>query len=138
MKGKYIDNKIKKEVQNEFDVIQTHEFIMWDWVFNRWCVDNSADTYHKEKDTLIIMCMCIDEWGDTWLHMINKQWDKYIDNTLGYRYKNIEYYYVKEVPEHVCDNHAKLWNYFNNYRNHLVNKHKHFLDPRKITWSDLI
>ena len=137
MKFKYVYDKVVSEIDANYEIIDKSKFEVWTALFNQKCVDNSADVNFKDRNIEVIMCMCIDEWGDMWLHAINKVWDKYIDNTLWYRYKDINYYFIKNFPVHF-DSHAQYRNFFNSFRNHLVRKHKASFDLRKISWIDII
>ena len=72
--------------------------IMGEGIFNNRCQLNAVQSVKEGKSDKVILCICIDDnSNDPSIHFINMKDNKYIDNTLGYFYRNYTYYIIREV-----------------------------------------
>lgn len=97
----YKDNlidKINTYVKTNYKRINSNDMILGDSYYNRRCHLNAVQYVKQDKAKEVYLCVYIDN-GQPIVHFINKKDDKYIDNTLGWLYEQMEYYIVKQVNE---------------------------------------
>lgn len=70
----------------------------------------------KKKNKKSILAY--DNYGQPIVHFINKKDDKYIDNTLGWLYEQMEYYIIKRVNE---TEYNDIWNLLKETKESLTN-----------------
>lgn len=114
---KIVKNKIKKYIKNKHDKIQVKS---GNGMFNFMCHANATQYAIKHNEKEIILCICINKHGTPFIHFINKNVDgEYIDNTLGFWSKTMEYYLIKNISE---DDYFNIEDIFTNYRKYLRKK----------------
>lgn len=118
--------KIKQYTISNYYKINKSDMILGESFYNHMCHYNSVQKVAEGKADKVYLCMEIDE-DDNFIcvHFINKKGNKYIDNTLGWRYEYIDYYIIREVDG-------------SEYRNigNLLDNTKKFLFNTYATWFD--
>ena len=98
---KYKEKVIKRIIEHikaNYQRIDKDQMKIGDSFYNYMCHMNAVQYIKNGKADEIYLCVYIE---NNWpiVHFINKQDDKYIDNTLGWRYEQLEYYIIKKVSE---------------------------------------
>lgn len=118
--------KIRQYVVSNYYKINKSDMILGELSYNYRCHLNSVQKVKEGKADKVYLCIEID-WDDDFVcvHFINGKGNKYIDNTLGWRYEQIDYYVIREVDE---SEYHDIWN--------LLNDTKKFLFNLYATWVD--
>lgn len=95
-------NKINKYVITNYEKLNKKDFKLGELNLNRKCHLNSVQKVKENKCELVYLCIHIENNQPT-VHFINKNNDKYIDNTWGWLWKTGDYYLVKEIEESEYD-----------------------------------
>lgn len=126
--GKYkILEKIKQHTISSYYKINKEDMILGEAVFNGRCHMNAVQKVKEGKADKVFLCMEIDE-DDNFIciHFINGTADgKYVDNTLGWKYEQIDYYIIREVDESEYHN---IWKLLINTRKFLFNLYATWID----------
>lgn len=105
---KYKD-KIKKRiieyVKTNYQRIDKSEMELGNLVYNYMCHMNAVQYIKTGQADEIYLCVYVEDNWPT-VHFINKKESKYIDNTLGWRYEQLDYYIIKKVSE---DEYNNIW-----------------------------
>lgn len=119
---KYKEKVIKRIIEHikaNYQRIDKDEMKIGDSFYNYMCHMNAVQYIKNGKADEIYLCVYIEnEWPI--VHFINKQGDKYIDNTLGWRYEQLEYYIIKKVSE---DEYNDVGTILEDAQAHLVRLH---------------
>ena len=98
---KYKDKVLKRIIEHtksNYKRIDKDQMKIGDSFYNYMCHMNAVQYVKIGKAEEVFLCIYIDNNYPT-VHFINKQGNKYIDNTLGWRYDQLEYYIIKKVSE---------------------------------------
>lgn len=99
LKKKY-KKKIVKGIE-EF-IISNYEkvdLIMGEGLFNNRCHHNSVQAVKEGWADEVYLCLCVSKEYYPIVHVINKTQGVFVDNTLGYRFSEYDYYIVREIRE---------------------------------------
>jgi len=116
----YKDNlidKINMYIKTNYKKINHKDMVLGDSYYNRRCHLNAVQYIKQDKAEEVYLCIYIDN-GQPIVHFINKKDDKYIDNTLGWLYEQMEYYIIKQVNETEYNN---IWNLLKETKESLTN-----------------
>ena len=97
-------------------------------MFNCRCQHNAIQQIYDGKMDKAYLCICVDDnSNEPFIHFINKKGEYYIDNTLGYMYKDYTYYIIREVKHKDFRNMDKLLIdskelYVNMFSNYMLRK----------------
>lgn len=93
-----IKKRIIEHVKANFKRIDKSEMELGNLVYNYMCHMNAVQYIKNGQADEVYLCVYID---NNWpiVHFINKKGNKYIDNTLGWRYEQLDYYIIKKVSE---------------------------------------
>lgn len=130
-KNKILD-RIKEKVVIDYELLDKHNFVLGDAYYNYMCHLNSVQYVENGSMKSVILCICIKD-DEPFIHFINKDKDgHYVDNTLGWQYKDIKYYKVRELTK---DEMYNIEQVFTNIRKQLIDENSNkFL--RKILLID--
>lgn len=103
-------------IKNSYNLISNVE--AGEIKFNYKCHQNSAH-YAVTNNIKVVACLCIENDGFCYIHYINRDGDKYIDNTLGYYSGNVKYYLIEELDR---ENAINIGRHFTNLRNSIKSK----------------
>lgn len=78
-------------------------------LFNHKCHLNAVQEVKKGNMEEVYSCICFSESSFPVVHFINKDKEGYfIDNTLGWQYKNFNYYIINKIDESQFNNIDKV------------------------------
>ena len=107
--------------------------------YNRRCHLNAVQAVLEERAKEVYLCVCINKQNnDTIVHFINKNNnDEFVDNTLGWRYKEYDYYIVRKINSCEYDN---IENILEGMKKELVFNHSNKIMRKlsKIYWDNFI
>lgn len=96
-------NKILKDINKycklNYNKIKDCRLVLGTGLFNRRCHYNSIQSVIEEKSVGVFLCIAIKkDDSDIFVHVINKyNHDHFQDNTLGWRYEQFDYYYIRTI-----------------------------------------
>lgn len=125
-KDKIIE-KIRQYTVSNYYKINKEDMVLGEASFNYRCHLNSVQKVKESKADKVYLCMEVDR-GDNFIcvHFINGTSDgKYVDNTLGWRYEQIDYYIIREVDE---SEYHDIWNLLDNTKKFLFNLYATWID----------
>lgn len=96
---KTIRNKISDFSKITYNKIDKNDMQIGESYFNNRCQYNAVQSVKTGKSKEVYLCVVIDEDNYPVVHFINKNEDKYIDNTLGYMFEYYDYYIIRKVYE---------------------------------------
>lgn len=101
----YKDKVIKKIIEHvtaNYTKINKSDMQLGNIIYNYRCHLNSVQCVKEGKADEVYLCVYIE---NNWpiVHFINKNGDKFIDNTLGWTYENIDYYIIRKVSKEEYD-----------------------------------
>lgn len=109
--------------------ISTDEFTMGDAPYNYMCHMNAVQHVKDGTAEKVIACYAIDTTDNSQcIHFINQLSDgKYQDNTWGWRYRQFEYYLIKEVSKEEMEH---IWNVLNDLKKDFVFQNSNWLERK--------
>lgn len=110
---KYKDKVLKRiieHVRTNYQRIDKDEMKIGDSFYNYKCHLNAVQYIKTGQADEVYLCVYIED-NYPIVHFINKKEGKYIDNTLGWLYEDIEYYIIKKVSEDEYCNIGNLLTY---------------------------
>lgn len=127
-------NRIARYCRISYNPIEFKDMVLGDLLFNSKCHLNAVQRVKENKAKEVYLCVCIDKNNnDTIVHFINKDNDnKYVDNTLGWCYKDYDYYIIRKIKRYEYDN---ISNILIDTKKELVFKHSNKI-MRKLTKID--
>lgn len=122
-----IINRIKLYCKSTYELIPTENMKLGDGIFNNRCQMNSVQKV-KEGNAEEVYAVLALNTDDVIVHFINLDNEgHYIDNTLGFKFTEYEYYLIKKVD--ISDHHKMdtvlmdlKRNLLNLHSNNLINK----------------
>ena len=118
--------KIKQYVVNNYYKVNKSDMILGESSFNNRCHLNSVQKVKEGKADKVYLCIEVDQTdGFMCVHFINGKDGKYVDNTLGWRYEQIDYYIIREVDE---SEYKDIWNLLDNTKKFLFNTYATWID----------
>lgn len=79
--------------------LSKNNFVVGKGIFNNECHNNSVQAVKDGIASGIILCICASR-SEVFPHFINMTKNgKLIDNTFGWRYEKMDYYYVRDIRE---------------------------------------
>lgn len=115
---KKVLDKINRYVKNNLNKIDKNDMKLGNGLFNRQCHRNSTQMVIEGKEESVVMCLAYEQnCIYPYVHFINKTNNTYRDNTLGWYYENIDYYFVKELKSKEIKN---IINIFMDYKDWLI------------------
>jgi hypothetical protein len=102
MRGKYrkkIKKRIDKYCETNYEKISKENMIMGKGLFNQRCQLNAVQQVKENNANEVYMVLCSNEATYPFVHFINKNDDKYIDNTLGWELDVYDYYIIRKIDE---------------------------------------
>lgn len=127
-KRKIFDKIIEYAKINYEEVSYPNKIKMGKGMFNCRCQHNAIQQIYDGKMDKAYLCICVDDnSNEPFIHFINKKGEDYIDNTLGYSYKDCTYYIIREVKHKDFRNMDKLLMdskelYVNMFSNYMLRK----------------
>ena len=104
---KYKDKVLKKiieYVRTNYTYIDLEDMEMGNIIYNYRCHLNAVQCVEEGKADEVYLCVYVENDYPI-VHFINKKGDKFIDNTLGWTYKNIDYYIIRKISK---DEYSKI------------------------------
>ncbi len=90
---KNIDHHIREWLYHESRVVKPKSI---QGLFNSHCFENAAQYASTHDGVKMVLCLYIEEGGNTILHFWNKDADgNHLETTLGYRVPSLTYYPIK-------------------------------------------
>lgn len=95
-------------------------------LFNQNCYNNAVEFALNDhlSSTKVVECIYIDS-GFPVLHYLNKRNDVYLETTLGYQAREIEYHIIKEIPP---VDYVRVQGEFDRSLSYWTNRHTNWLD----------
>ena len=103
---KYKDKILKRIIEHakaNYKRIDKKDMELGNLVYNYMCHMNAVQYIKTGQAEEVYLCIYIDNNYPV-VHFINKKEGKFIDNTLGWRYEQLEYYIIKKVSEDEYNN----------------------------------
>jgi len=92
-------SRLYRHTRAIYELMPKDQFIMGKGLWNQKCHQNSVQALQEGTATKVILCIAR-EGMNVFVHYINQTEDgKYVDNTLGWQYKEFEYYFIREIRE---------------------------------------
>lgn len=88
--------KIIEYVRTNYTYVNLEDMKLGTIIYNYRCHLNAVQCVKEGKADEVYLCVYIEDKYPI-IHFINKQGDKYVDNTLGWTYKKIEYYIIRKI-----------------------------------------
>lgn len=100
---KKILEKIIEYVRTNYTYINFEDMDMGDLYYNHRCHLNAVQYVKNKKCNEVYLCVTVED-NYPIVHFINKKDNKYIDNTLGWKYEYIDYYVIRKInsDEYKC------------------------------------
>ena len=95
----YKDKVVKKiieYVRTNYTYINQNDLQLGNIIYNYRCHLNAIQTVKEGKADEVYLCVTIEN-NYPIVHFINKKGDKFMDNTLGWTYENIDYYIIRKI-----------------------------------------
>lgn len=96
---KRIKLKIEDYCNVNYNIVPKSEMLLGKGLFNNKCQWNAVQRVKDGKCQEVYLCVCISDTEFPIIHFINKKDDKYIDNTLGFKYEEYRYYIIRKIDE---------------------------------------
>lgn len=112
--------KITEHCISTYDLIDKEQMKLGNLLYNSKCHLNSVQQIKRNQASEIYLCICTEK-DNTYLvvHFINKDNEGfYIDNTLGWRYEQLNYYIIRKVNKYEYDT---IWDVLTKAKKMLVN-----------------
>ncbi|MZK53347.1 hypothetical protein [Clostridium beijerinckii] len=88
--------KIIEYVRTNYTYINLSDMMQGNIIYNYRCHLNSVQCVKEGKADEVYLCVYVEN-NYPIVHFINKQGDKFVDNTLGWTYENIDYYIIRKI-----------------------------------------
>lgn len=100
LKKKY-RNKIKSNIDKyclvNYEKLNKDSMELGEGLFNNRCQWNAVQQLEKGKFKEVYLCICMNDSEYPIVHFINKKDGKYVDNTLGFKYREYDYYIIRKI-----------------------------------------
>ncbi|MDM0660014.1 hypothetical protein QTH47_12890 [Clostridium perfringens] len=125
-------NRIIRHCMVYYEPIDKKNMKMGEMPYNRRCHLNAVQNVKEGKAKSVHLCVCIDG-NDVIVHFINRDKEGYfVDNTLGWGYKNLDYYRIRRIDPIEYDDISKI---LDSTKEELVFEHSNSI-MRKLTNID--
>ena len=108
--------RIVEHVKSNYQKINKNDMQLGDLYFNYRCHMNAVQYIKTNKADEVYLCVYIED-NYPIVHFINKKEDKYIDNTLGWYYEQLDYYIIKRVSE---EEYINIWDLLTDTQKNLI------------------
>lgn len=110
--------RIKDNVILQYKKLDKSDMMLGDLNWNRKCHLNSIQYIKENKAKESYLCVTIDNSDFMCVHFVNKNKDnKFVDNTWGWLYEQVDYYIIRKVNTDEYDN---IWDLLDRTKRSLV------------------